>query len=315
MTDTAHQLYPVLSPIDRFRAMFATVSCGAALLVLAPQFILTPADPEGSVSALVGRHGWLMIPTCAAAAFILGAAVCAIARAKLEELGTFAVCVGLALATLYYHNASHLWLALGRGDDSLRAALGWNMAIESLAWMSVPLAAAAGNDMAIRMFGLRPTDWVPMKSEWQRGLLTILAMTAVATILLPLLQRGSQLSTIQTGQVCFAVAFSFYLAAMAGYQLTAARSPLWLYAAVALTAIIGYAWTATHPTPTYGGRDISHLAQMSPTGFGRALPLQMIAIGTAGAIFGNWHQRQITRFAMIEEARMKKHKQRAAEQG
>ncbi len=314
MSHSVHTLYPTLSPVDRFRAMLATVACGAVLLVFAPQFILTPADPDGSVSALVGRHGWLMIPTCAAAAFILGACVCAIARAKLEELGTFAVCVGLALGTLYYHNAEYLWLALGRGDDALRAALGWNMAIEAVAWMSVPLAAAAGNDMAIRIFGLRPTDWVPMKSEWQRGLLTIVATSTVAIILMPLLQHGSQLATIQTGQVCFAVAFSFYLAAMAGYQLTGARSPLWLYAAVALTAVIGYGWTATHPTPTYGGRDISHLALMAPTAFGRALPLQMIAIGTAGAIFGNWHQRQITRFAMIEEARLKKQKKPAPQQ-
>ena len=52
----------------------------------------------------------------------------------------------------------------------------------------------------------------------------------------------------------------------------------------------------------FPGRGIAPYAHFPPTAFGRALPIQTVMVGTAAAVFGNWHQRQLTRFETTEGA-------------
>ena len=47
--------------------------------------------------------------------------------------------------------------------------------------------------------------------------------------------------------------------------------------------------------------DIAVLRHFPPTVYGRALPIQLIMVGTAAVIFGNWHQRQVTRYSVQQE--------------
>ncbi len=103
--------------------------------------------------------------------------------------------------------------------------------------------------------------------------------------------------------MCFAVAASFYIASFVAYKVTGAQSQVWAYLAVGLVAVVGYTWTALNPTPEFPGRVIAHYAHFSPTAFGRSLPIQTVMVGTAAAVFGNWHQRQLTRFEIIEDAK------------
>ncbi len=295
--------FPVLSGRDRLRAMLGVVVIGVIFVGAVSRLVLTPEDPLGCVSTLSCSLGWWILPICAVLAFALAAMVSIISGAKLEEMGVFAVALGLSLAALRHESAAFLWATQGQADDELRAALAGLMAAEALGWFAVISAAYAGTRWAVRAFDLKPLIDQDPADEYRVGALTVLFMCVVAMLALQVLSAGSDLAPIETGQVCFAVAASFYLASFVAYQVTGAQSQVWAFLAVGLVALAGYAWTALNPTPAFPGRVITHFAHFSPTAFGRALPIQTIMVGTAAAIFGNWHARQLMRFAVIEDAK------------
>ncbi len=296
-------VFPVLSVSDRLRAMLGVVVIGVIFVAVVSREVLTPEHPLGCVSTLSCRLGWWILPACAALALVFAVLVSVASGAKLEEMGVFAVALGLSLAVLRHESAAFLWATQGQADDELRTALAGRMAFEALGWFAVIGAAYAGTRWAVRAFKLKPLIDQDPAREYRVGALTVLFMCVVAMLALLMLSAGSDLAPIETGQVCFAVGASFYLAALIAYQVTGAQSQVWAYLAVGLVAIAGYAWTALNPTPEFPGRVITHYAHFSPTAFGRALPIQTIMVGTAAAIFGNWHQRQLTRFAVIEDAK------------
>ncbi len=295
--------FPVLSGRDRLRAMLGVVVVGVIFVAVVSRLVLTPVDPLGCVSTLSGRLGWWILPVCAALAFVFAVLVSIISGAKLEEMGVFAVALGLSLAVLRHESAAFLWTTQGQASDELRTVLASLMAAEALGWFAVIGAAYAGTRWAVRAFDLKPLIDQDPADEYRVGALTVLFMCVVAMLALQVLSVGSDLAPIETGQVCFAVAASFYLASLIAYQVTGAQSQVWAYLAVGLVALAGYAWTALNPTPEFPGRVIAHYAHFSPTAFGRALPIQAVMVGTAAAVFGNWHQRQLTRFAVIEDAK------------
>lgn len=293
--------FPALSPAHRLRAMLAVVVAGVIFLAVISRSLLVPDDPLGCVSAIACRLDWWIIPASAIVAFLMAGVVCLISGAKLEETGVFAVALGLSLAVARHGNAGYLWATFGQSDDQLRKGLAGLMAVEAAGWAVVVAAAYAGSVLTIKKLQLKPAITFQPDQEYRVGALTVLFMSIIAMLSLQLLSAGSELAPIQTGQVYFAVAASFYLAAFFGYQITGAGSPVWAYLTVGVVAVSGYLWTVFHPSPTFPGRLISHLAHFAPTAFGRASPVQMVMIGTAAAIFGNWHQRQLTRYAVIED--------------
>ncbi len=295
--------FPALNGRDRLRAMFGVVVIGVIFVAVVSRLVLTPVDPLGCVSTLSCRLGWWILPVCAVLALVFAASVSIISGAKLEEMGVFAVALGLSLAVLRHESAAFLWTTEGQANDELRTVLAGLMAVEALGWFAVIGAAYAGTRWAVRALDLKPLIDHNPADEYRVGALTVLFMCVVAMLALQVLSAGSELAPIETGQVCFALAASFYLASLIAYQVTGAQSQVWAYLAVGLVALAGYAWTALNPTPVFPGRVIAHYAHFSPTAFGRALPIQTIMVGTAAAVFGNWHQRQLTRFAVIEDAK------------
>ncbi|MCH8878819.1 MAG: hypothetical protein IID34_02930 [Planctomycetes bacterium] len=295
--------FPDLSGRDRLRAMLGVVVIGVIFVAVVSRLVLTPVDPLGCVSTLSCKLEWWILPICAALALVFAALVSIISGAKLEEMGVFAVALGLSLAVLRHESAAFLWATQGQANDKLRTVLAGQMAAEALGWFAVIGAAYAGTRWAVRVFDLKPLIEQDPANEYRVGALTVLFMCVVAMLALQVLSAGSELAPIETGQVCFAVAASFYLASLVAYQVTGAQSHVWAYLAVGLVAVAGYAWTALNPTPEFPGRVITHYAHFSPTVFGRALPIQTVMVGTAAAVFGNWHQRQLTRFAVIEDAK------------
>ena len=287
--------------MDRRRARLGVVVTGVIYAGVVSRLLLVPDDPLGCVSVQAGRFGWLIIPVCGVLAYLLAMMVSWISRAKLEEMGVFAVALGLALASLRYESAGYLWASLGRGDDTLRRELATVMALESVGWFLVVAAAYAGSIVLLRAAKLKPMITANPLEEYRSGALTVVFMSIIAILLLQMLSSGTELAPVQIGQVCFALAMSFYLAALISYQVTGAQSPVWAYLSAVIVAVAGHLWTAMNPTPAFPGRIIAHLVHFSPTAFGRALPIQAIMIATAAAIFGNWHQRQLTRYAVTED--------------
>ncbi len=296
--------FPMRRPLgffERLRAMFAVVVVGVVWVAWAGRMILVPSDPLACVSVSTAQWGWLIVPACMVLACVLSMGVCLITAARPRDMGVFAVSLGLSLAVLRYQNAAYLWARFGGGDDAARRAEALMMALEAAAWLGVIVAAFVGSAAVVRVVGFAADEHARPASEVQNGLFTTVIMCILAALGLLIFSAGTELAPIQTGQVCFACAASFYLASLIAYQLTGASSPLWAYLAVGLVAVGGYLWIALYPTPQYPGRDISFLIQFPPAAFGRALPVQVVMIGTAAAIFGNWHQRKMTHYAVVTE--------------
>lgn len=284
--------------------MVALIICGVILLTVASRTILAPSDPLGCVSVLSCNYGWATPFLSALLAVALSAMITLISGMKLPEMGVFGVCIGLALANLRFENASHLWLLEGMATDASRRALAMNLTVETITWIAVLIGACLGSAWTARR--LRLDAQLPkLQTEWKRGLATAVVMIAVAMALIPLLSTGTELTPIRTGQVYLAWAGGCYLATMAGYQLLAPYRAEWAYGAVVATSIAASAWGIIITSPTHPGRTIARLAQFPSSAYGRALPVEMIVVGIAAAIFGIWHHRQLTRFAYIEDARKK----------
>jgi len=293
-----------LTPIERLRAMFGVVLVGVLFVAFVGPLVLAPRDPVGCISVSSCRLGWWVIPICAVLSAALAVVVCCTSGAQVEELGVFGVTLGLSLAALRFDNAGYLWATMGQGEDTLRRGVAGIMAAESLGWLLVVVAAYAGSEWIIGRFSLQPKIRTDPRREGRNGALTVLFMSIIAVLLLQILSAGTEVAPVQTGQAYFACAASCYLAALIAYQLTGAQSPVWAYLAVGLVALVGYLWTVFSPTPMHPGRALSHLIHLSPTAFGRALPIHIIMVGTTAAVFGNWHQRQLTHYARVEDARL-----------
>ncbi len=301
MHDSSSIPFPPLSTFDRLRAMTGIVVTGVVFLAWASRVVLAPTDPLGSLSVLSCHMGWGILVICAFLAAVLAAGVTVLSGGKLVEMGTFAVALGLSMASLKYQNAGYLWMTIGQGSEDHRRTLAIWMAVESLGWFGVVMAGHAASCWAIAQFKLQPVIHRDPSEESRRGFLTVLVMIPISLILIRLLSSGTDLAPVEKGQVCFAWAVSFWLAALIAYQISGAHSPVWAYAAVVLAVVLGYLWTVVHPALQIGSQDLSQWIHFSPTAFGTALPIQAIMVGTAAAIFGNWHQRQLTRYAVLED--------------
>jgi hypothetical protein len=289
---------PPLSSWDRTRALTCVAACAAVILAGPARWFLVPQDPEGCVSVLTCRQGWLVIPLFAALAFLLAAAVTRLGGSKLEDLGLLAVGVGLAIAAMPHGNSGVLWLELGRGQDRLRASLAAWLTVETAAWLAVMFMAWLGCRWAGR--GMEGSGSLDPRREIQRGLVTMIVMCVIAGVLIPVLSGGTELTVVDTGQVYFSVAAAFYLGSLLSYQLSGAQSPVWAYGSVAIVALGGLMWTILNPAAEFPGRQISHFMQIPPSDYARPLPLQIVAAGMAAAIAGYWQQRTITSYALQE---------------
>lgn len=305
MVDVENMPFPALTRQQRLRCLAGIVVVGVLFLSVATRTVLVPVDPEGAVSVLTCRLGWWIIPLCALAAALLAAAASWISEGKLEELGVFAVALGLALAASRYADAAYLWFWFGKNVEGDRQALAVSMMLETVGWFVVVLAAHLGSRWVIRRLRLTPLVLTDPAEELRRGGLTVVFMVVIAMLLLQILSSGTQLAPIEVGQVYFACAISFYAAAWISYQLTSAHSAAWGSVAVLIVGVAGYAWTAVNPVPSFPGRpDLAELRHFSPTAYGTALPVQMVMVGVVASIFGNWHQRQITRYSLIEDQKL-----------
>lgn len=289
------------SPIDRFRSILAVIIAGIILLVVTQRVLMIPVDPTACVSVLTCRLGWFLIPLCAVLAFVLAALISIASGSRRQELGVFGVALGFSVAATRFGNAGFLWTNLGLASDPDRRALALMLALEALGWLIVLFAAALGSYLTCSARRRGPFFGDDPATEYRRGTLATIFVAAVALLLLQVFSVGTDLAPIRTGQVYFACAISCYLAALIAYSLTSASTPLWIYLAVGLVVLVGSVWSIFDATPDHPGRSIAHLAHLPSTVFGRPLPIQLVMVSAAGAIFGYWHHQQFVHYAAAHD--------------
>ena len=288
--------FPPLSLGQRLRCVISLALVASMFVSILSRTVLHPADPEGSLSVWSmawGWHGLLLTVGLAVVAALVGVWL---SGGKLDELGVFGVCLGLILSSTWFANAGYLWMSLGQGNDEMRAQLARLLLLEVLGWGALLIATYLASLWFVRLARLSPLTPDTPSQEYRRGVLTVLFASLIAGGLVPILTQGTDISLASNTQAIFAWAMSFFIASLIAYQVTGARSSLWICIAAIVTAAWGCLWTHYHATPPYPG-----IAQFSPTAYGQALPIQMVFAAAGGGIFGNWQQRSFTRFAYLED--------------
>jgi hypothetical protein len=299
--------YPRLRWPDKV-ATLATWGCAIAVFATVGWMAISPADPRGVVRITAGS--WPLILTLVAlAGVVAGLSTAAIGR-KLPDAGTFAVAVGLAAANLKGQSVENLLMVIE--EPGPRRILCLEFTVEAVIWFAILLVAMISSGVVMRwcfgrgepdplcnarlsamciadMPGLRRLAGGPPEAggsaRLRVSLMHGLVVIALALVLVRVLAAGSTSPKIRQEQVYFAIAVAFYLGSYAAHRWFPVQTPFPGCLTVLVVCIIGYLWTLVR---IQGQGPYAELAGVPPTAFLRALPLEYVAVGTAGVLAAFW---------------------------
>lgn len=279
---------------------------GAGLIVAALLFgsigmlTLRPWDPYGAISLQLVDNSFVFLLRVVGLLLAAGVFAAILMDARLALFGTFAACIGMAIPILKTAGMDYVMVRQQAEKAMEHPKDFWGfMVLEILAWTVVLVVLVAGtlfteqwlkkgNELPVE----EPADTNRSKTKeaagyaWLKGL----AGTAI-TVILGLFLIALFAASIRKGQVVFACAAGFFLAALVAEQIAENDHPIWQVAAVPLVAFIAYVYTwQFHPERPPGLEAILNIA---PNNLARILPVEYIFIGTIGAIFGNWTSHRI----------------------
>ncbi len=300
--------YPRLRWPDKL-ATLATWGGAIAVFGTVGWMAISPVDPHGVVQITEGTWPHVFVEMVALAVVVAGLATAAVGR-KLPDAGTFAVAIGLAAANLRGRSAGYLLMFTE--EPGPRRLLCLEFAVEAVIWFAVLLVAMITSGLVMRwcfgrgesdamgdarlsamcvadMPGLRrlvgkstqPDGGARLRVSLMHGVVVI----ALALVLIRLLAAGDASRSIQQGQVYFAVVVAFFVGSYAAHRWFPVQTPLPGCLTVPLVCIIGYLWTMVR---IQGQGPYAEIASVPPTVFLRALPLEYVAVGTAGVLAAFW---------------------------
>lgn len=310
-TMMGHQHHSTM--LDRTATLMSWVLAGALFLTVG-WLTMAPDDPLGAVSFLARDKALMMVVQIAALAGVVSALATVIAGRRLTDVGTFAVALGLALVSLRGGTAEYLLVQGVEISATFERTLAIRFAVEAAGWFVVMVVAIfvasavqhwcfgssedsspsstraphggtptlAGYDiprLSANWLGLS-VDRRTAPTEGAKHALTVIAVTLAA---MAVLSFGLSARSIRHGQVCFVVAASVCIAVYVAYRSIPVRSALWSILAVAVTALVAYAWALLRPAAP-------GLPPSVPScHFLRILPVQFISVGTAAALGTFWY--------------------------
>ncbi len=300
--------YPRLRWPDKL-ATLATWSGAAAIFATIGWMAIGPADPHGVVQITEGAWPRVFVEMVALAAVVAGLATAAVGR-KLPDAGTFAVAIGLAAANLRGQSAGYLLMLVE--EPGRRRLLCLELAVEAVIWFAVLVVAMIVSGLVMRWcFGRGESDarrgarlsamcvadmpglhrltgeprtaggHVRLRVKLLHGLVVI----ALALVLIRLLAAGDASRSIRQEQVYFAVVVAFFAGSWVAHRWFPVPTPLFGCLTVPIVCIIGYLWTMVR---VQGQGPYAAIASVPPTVFLRALPLEYLAVGTAGVLAAFW---------------------------
>jgi hypothetical protein len=260
--------------------------------------VVRPVDPFGAVSLLnTASPVVALAELCGLAAVVAGLAA-VLLRGRLPYAGTFVVAVGLAVMATRGSSADHLVRFPPAGTS--RSVLFALLAAEVVAWAVVIAVGVVAARMVDTWLGVdagdapRSTQTPPARAEQTpisgRGVgsgLLLLLLCAVCAALLIRTMGGSLVTAIHKGQVYFSLSAGFYLATLLSVTVSRTRLIIWPLLAVVLISLLGYLAGSQWPTPTVVN-DYRQLTHIMPNFACRALPVEYLSAGVAGAIAGTW---------------------------
>jgi hypothetical protein len=287
----------------------------AALFVTVGWTIARPVDPQMPLTfALSGGGGPTVAMTIALLAAVAAAVATVVASRTMHHAGVVAVAIGLAVMTTRGGTMLELLMYYGVGQTE-RRRLAMALLIDLALWAGAMACAWLSEQLVQRWIGSAspsPDDVVNTTSHPDRGakgkdasapsglllrhgFLGAGIAAVVAWIVISLTITRTPASVVQRGQVYFALALGCGLGAVAGTQLWPRGRAVWYALSVLVLAMIAYAWMYARPLLDVGEGYYAQLATTPPNPLVRALPVEFMSVGVAGALVGYWFGLRIYR--------------------
>jgi hypothetical protein len=284
---------PHLGLLDR-AAVLAALALGLALFLTIGWMTVAPPDPLGAVSIYGRPGGRLILMQAAGLAAVTAALATTLAGRKLADIGTFAVGVGLAAASLRGGSAAQLMIDGPSSLPDFRSTLARGLAVEAIDWFLVIAVAILAETVVLRWL-IAPYAKRRDPDEHRRAsagevmpsLLRGLQHTAVTAVVgffaVTILSSGAAYRSVSPGQACFVSAAGMAIGTYAAHRIAPVGFARWSILAVPVVALAGYLWAAW-------GADSPGRPPVVPLNpFLRVLPIQFIAVGTASAVAAAWY--------------------------
>ena len=277
---------------------------------------LAPLDPLGPVSLYAGHGVFGMVAQAILLGIVASAVGTAIIGRKLPDAGTFAAALGLGIVSVRGGTLEYFLVQAADGAMGSTRALSLSLAAETMGWAPVVAVAvissaivsrwlfsqtACGPDDQVTMI---PAGWdIPVigpalgrpgdlrvtdPSAGGRHFVIALAVTLAAH---RLFSTGLQAREITHGQSCFVVAASVCAGVYFAFRFAPVRSALWAILASLSYSLVGLliAGLTVHSPQAASGLP----ANIPPSHFLLALPIQLVAVGCATAVGTFWWRHTI----------------------
>jgi hypothetical protein len=298
-------------PVGFVEKLRVAIGCAAAVLVMwaLGWRMVEPVDPDmGVLLAIGGRSVWAVWPGLAVLAVVVAIVGTVISGKKISTGGPLAAAVGLAVMSLRGGSMQVVLAYHADGTAATRRALMGVLIIDCVLWTGVMAAAWVASMLARNWLWPEAAVVEPAPapkpgkgakaaaaaaaSKSRAGWAATVIVVVVAVLFIWMTDARTQVATILRDQVIASVLAGLYLGALAARYFTGTTEPAWYVLGVPVVGLIAYilgyisadmSWAQGTAFQPYAS-----LATTPPHDLARALPVEYIAVGVAGAIMGLW---------------------------
>ncbi len=300
---------PVPAPLGFLEKVRVVVACAVAVLLLwtIGWRIAEPADPQ---MALTLSSNWARIlavwPTLLVLTLVSAGVGTILIGRRLPEAGVLAASIGLTALALCGGSMQALLAYRTIPETASRRALMLAMGFDAILWTAA-LAAAWVVGVLIRRWlwpdasrvAVAPAPPVTSKGkavaaapQEKAGWPALAVCTVVGMLVIWSTISRTQVANIARGQVIASVGGGLFVGALAARYFTGRSDPKWYALAAPVSALLSYMLGYLSSDMEWAQGSIyqpyAYLSTTPPHDLVRALPVEYVAVGVAGALLGFW---------------------------
>ncbi len=284
------------------------VAVAALVLCTVGWRVAQPADPDLALTLTRdGGRVMAVLPALLALVIVVAAVGTAIGGRRVPEAGIFAAAVGLAALALRGGSMEVMLAYLDSPAADARRRLMAAMALDALLW-TLLLAAAWIAVILVQKWLWTPADAEPHAdprlpkkpakaapaaakawADWWAAIVT----GVIAIFIIWMTAARTPVANVARGQVIASVAAGFYVGAFTARYFTGITKPHWYLLAVPAVALISYLCGYLYADMSWAENSMrfkyyADLVTTPPHSLVRPLPVEYLAVGTAGVLAGIW---------------------------
>jgi hypothetical protein len=281
-------------------------------------YVISPADSEMGLTFLLNDQplisAWIGILLLSLVSSVLGTVI---SGRRLPEAGMLVGCVGLAALVARGGTMQDVLAYHAGTDEASRQKLMLLMMVDTGLWAAILVANWLAVTAAFRWLwkapfhfqltggqsSAKPSDGkAPDTAEHARAGWLASGATAIAALFLMYTAFGRQAEApVLRGQIFGALFLGFWVIVMAVRYFVAIHDSRWYAAAPLLVALAAFALGYFNADMSWALPPFRELASTPPHMLARALPVEYLTVGLAGAIMGFWSGEKIEEVADLEK--------------